>query len=179
GGQAIHALSASPTTWDLQKSDWETWRGIISLYDVLLTLDDQDQIQPGLARSWTASEDGMVYELRLRDGVTFHDGAPFNAEALKANVDRIKSKPEGRYYEYWKHVDHVETPDPLTVRIFMTDYQADFPYTGLAGWGSLQISPAVWERLGDRYGSGPVGTGPFKFQAYEPDSYIDFVRNDT
>jgi len=178
GGTAIVAVNASPTSWDLTKADWVTWQGVNALYDTLLVLDDQDQLQPNLVERWNTSEDGLVWDLRLRSGVSFHDGTPFNAEAVKFNFERHMTRQDSRYYDPFKWIDRIETPEPLNARVYLKEMRADFGYE-LAQWGALQVSPEAFQRLGDRYGTAPVGTGPFKFKAYEPDSHIDYVRNET
>ena len=61
------------------------------VYDRLVHYDSSGALIPGLATDWTFSEDGLTLTLNLREGVTFHDGTPFNAEAVKANIERGKT----------------------------------------------------------------------------------------
>jgi peptide/nickel transport system substrate-binding protein len=64
-----------------------------AIFDTLVTLDDNSEPQPKLALSWTHSDDFKTWTFKLRPGVKFHDGTPFNAEAVKANFDRQKIRP--------------------------------------------------------------------------------------
>ena len=66
------------------------FRILMNIYDGLVRYKDGTlEVEPALAKSWTISDDGTVYTFKLREGVTFHDGSPFNAEAVKFNFDRM------------------------------------------------------------------------------------------
>ncbi|HYM68377.1 MAG TPA: ABC transporter substrate-binding protein [bacterium] len=177
GGTVTVPATASPTSWDLTKSDWITWGAVNYLYDRLLDADEKENLRPMLATTWSVSKDGLTYTLKLRRDVKFHDGTPFNAAAVKFNFERHLTNKNSRYFPDFEAIDHVETPDDATVRVVLKTVNADMPYN-FAGWGAIQLSPTTTQRLGSDYASHPVGTGPFKFQAYVPDSHIEFVRND-
>ena len=178
GGIARIVTTANPASWDLTKSTWATWQGISYMYDRLLTFNEAEELQPGLAVSWEFSDDGLEYLLNLREGVTFHDGEPFNAEAVKFNIQRHIDQPDSAFYATYEPVDRVEVIDEHTVKIVLKEIEVFFPYTGLAQWGALQLSPKAYGETGETYSEHPVGTGPFKFESYEPGSSIKFVRND-
>ena len=175
GGTAVVAVGSSPSSWDLTKSTWPTWQGVHYLYDTLLTTDDNEQIKPGLATAWNVSDDGLTVTLTLRQNVRFHDNTPFNADAVRFNIERHQQKPDSGFYQAFKPVASVESVDDHTARITLSEPRPDFLYD-LSFWGALQLSPTASKSQGtDTQG---VGTGPFKFQAYEPDSHIDLVRFD-
>jgi peptide/nickel transport system substrate-binding protein len=90
GGTIIVGLQAEPTTLDSQQiSDYNSHRAAYGVYDHLLRFEDESTaVEPGLAESWEISDDGLVYTLNLRQGVKFHDGTDFNAEAVKFNLER-------------------------------------------------------------------------------------------
>ncbi|CAN5550114.1 ABC transporter substrate-binding protein [soil metagenome] len=179
GGTAGLVVGANPASWDLTKSTWVTWQAVCFLYDRLVTFDDNENLIPGLALSWEISEDGLEYTLKLRDGVLFHDGTPFDAEAVKFNIQRHIDKPDSGFYTVYEPVDHVEVVDTLTAKIVLKEIRPNFIYEGLAQWGALQLSPTSYAAQDpDNYGSPPVGTGPFIFDSYEPGSLIKYKKNE-
>lgn len=178
GGIINIPIASSPTSWDLLTSDWPTWTVLHFIYDRLLTSDENEKILPMLATAWEVSSDGLTYTLKLRDDVKFHSGAPFTADAVKFNIQRFLAKTDSAFYQAFQPVSNVDVVDDHTVKLTLSSVQVTFLYT-LAGWGTIQIDPAVYQKLGNNYPSQPTGTGPFKFKAYVPDSYADFVRNES
>ena len=86
-----------------------------ALFDTLTYLDDKGVAQPKLALSWTHSDDFKTWTFKLRPGVKFHDGTPFNAEAFKANFDRQKDPANKcRCAFYIAAINNVQAPDELT-----------------------------------------------------------------
>ncbi len=177
GGTANVSVLASPTAWDLTKSDWNTWRSVHYLYDRLIITDAEEALVPHLAQSWEIADDGLAYTLALREDVLFHDGTPFNAEAVKFNIERHAALEDSAFYATFNPVESVEVIDDFTAEIILSEVRVNFIYD-LSLWGSIQLSPTAYEELGDDFATRPVGTGPFKFNEYEPDSHIDFVRNE-
>jgi peptide/nickel transport system substrate-binding protein len=175
GGTVVVATSASPASWDLTSSTWPTWQDVHFLYDTLLTTDENEKLQPGLATQWQASDDAKTYTLTLRQNVMFHDGTPFNADAVRFNIERHQQKQDSAFYVTFKPVASVESVDDHTAKITLSEPRPDFLYD-LSFWGSLQLSPTAAKTQGTQPGG--VGTGPFKFQAYEQDSHIDMTRFD-
>lgn len=178
GGTAVVICAANPASWDFTKTTWPTFEALCFMYDRLLTLNDAEELQPALVTEWEVSEDGLEYALTLREGVTFHDGTPFNAEAVKFNIERQLAVPDSANYADYEPVERIDVVDDLHVNIILREVRPDFAYLGLAQWGAAQISPTAYEELGERYSEGPVGTGPFKFESYVPGSLIRYVRND-
>ncbi|HEV2528177.1 MAG TPA: ABC transporter substrate-binding protein [Thermomicrobiales bacterium] len=178
GGTVTIVTAANPASWDLTNATWPTWEGVNFLYDRLLSFDDTETLQPALATAWEVSADGLQYKLTLREGVTFHDGTPFNAEAVRFNVQRHIDKPDSTYYTVYEPVERVDVVDDLTAVIVLREVRPNFAYEGLADWGAMQVSPTAYTALGDRFGEGPVGTGPFKFGSYEAGASITYTRNE-
>jgi peptide/nickel transport system substrate-binding protein len=178
GGTAVVVCAANPASWDFTKTTWPTFEALVFMYDRLLDLNDAEELQPKLVTEWEISEDGLEYALTLREGVTFHDGTPFNAEAVKFNIERQLAIPDSANYADYEPVERIDVVDDLHVNIILKGVRPDFAYLGLAQWGAAQISPTAYEELGDDYSKAPVGTGPFKFDSYVPGSLIRFVRND-
>ena len=137
-------------------------------------------LHPGLATSWEVSEDGKEITFALREGVTFHDGTPFNAEAVKYNFDRTMSLPPKAAWQYMggESLAETEVVDEFTVKLhFNEPYAAIFTYLSDGATGI--DSPAAIEEYGDDYGVDYlVGTGPFKFVEWVQGDHIELVRND-
>lgn len=176
GGTAVLAVTADPASWDQTKTTWPSWEGVHFLYDRLVGFDAEEQLVPQLAESWEISEDGLEYVLHLREGVTFHDGNPFNAEAVKFNVQRHLDRPDSASYEEFQAVESVEVVDDMTVNITLGSIQFDFQYN-IGTWGAAQVSPEAYGD-GSTFSENPIGTGPFKFGSYTPGSDIQYVRNE-
>ncbi len=178
GGTATIVTNANPASWDLTNATWPTWEGVNFLYDRLVNFDEEETLIPGLALTWDVSADGLEYTLTLRPDVTFHDGTPFNAEAVKFNIQRHLDMPDSTYFATFEPVTSMEVIDDLTIKIVLSGPRPNFVYDGLAQWGALQVSPTAFTELGDRFGEAPVGTGPFKFSSYEPGAMITYSRNE-
>src|SRR3990170_6936094 len=119
GGTLRVGLNADPPRMDPHLSTAAVDRQVYqNLFDKLVDINKDLEIVPMLATSWTISSDGKVYTFRLRPNVVFHDGTPFNAEAVKANFDRMLDRTfnSPRFSEI-NLVTAVTVVDPLTVRI--------------------------------------------------------------
>src|SRR3954451_3577167 len=101
-----------------------------AIFDTLTYLDDKGEAQPKLALSWTHSDDFKTWTFKLRPGVKFHDGTPFNAEAYKANFDRQKDRANKcRCAFYIAGVKDVQAPDELTLVYNLNDPSVNLPAT--------------------------------------------------
>lgn len=127
-------------------------------------------IIPVLATSWKVSKDGKVWTFKLRKGVKFHDGTPFNANAVKFSFDRQFDKNHP-YYKYgkWEYaefalepLEKVEVVDDYTVRFILKYPFAPF-LANLAMFSCAIVSPTAVEKYKADFFKNPVGTGPFKF----------------
>jgi peptide/nickel transport system substrate-binding protein len=186
GGTIVVGLQAEPTTLDSQQiSDYNSHRAAYGIYDHLLRFKDEGtEVEPGLAESWEISDDGLVYTLNLRQGVKFHDGTDFNAEAVKFNLERqidpnhpYHDTGEFPYAEFtWGMVDKVEVVDDYTVDITLKEPFAPF-LNHLAMHPAAMASPAAIEQFGRDFSSNPVGTGPFKFVSWTPGVEVVLEKN--
>jgi peptide/nickel transport system substrate-binding protein len=177
GGSLTIAVASSPISWDLKSSNWDNNYAIKdNLYDPLFVLNELEEPQPWLAESWTVSDDGLTYEFKLRQGVLFHDGTPLNAEAIKFTIEYYLADPAAVAFYGFTEIENVTAVDESTVQISLS--VPTFPM--IFRLGSLPaLSPTAIEAAGDAYASSPVGTGPFKFNSFEPDSQIVYERNET
>src|SRR5438477_8263521 len=122
-----------------------------ALFDTLTYLDDKGEAQPKLALSWTHSDDFKTWTFKLRPGVKFHDGTPFNAEAYKANFDRQKDPANKcRCAFYIAAIDSVQAPDELTVVYNLKDPAVNYPsLVSYANQNAAVPSPTAWKTKGD------------------------------
>jgi len=148
------------------------------IYDGLVIFDENLQPHANLAQSWTVSADGKEWTFKLRRGVKFQDGTPFNAAAAKYHFDRIMSVPTGSSIaSLFTEVQEIRTLDEYTI-VFRT--KAPFgPFLNyLAHGGSGIVSRAAVEKWGADYPVHPVGTGPYKLQEFAVGQRVVVVRND-
>src|SRR5262245_57225259 len=129
---------------------------------------------PWLAQDVRVSADGKSWTLRLRQGVTFHDGTPFNAEAVKFNLERIRDGKGFAYSGLLAPLAEIKAADEHTVQITM---KAPYgPFRALLGFIYFGMqSPTALQKHGENSGSKPVGTGPYKFQYWQRGDELTLV----
>jgi peptide/nickel transport system substrate-binding protein len=145
----------------------------------LTRLDDQGKPVPSLALSWTHSDDFKTWTYKLRPGVTFQDGTPFNAEAVVFNVQRqLDPNNHCRCAAYIGFIDHVEATDPLTVVYHLKFPQPNLPALSAPATANNSIqSPKAIQTMGAAYNRHPVGTGPFRLKSWQSGDRIVLERN--
>jgi len=124
------------------------------------------EVEPALATDWSISDNGTEYTFTLRDGVTFHDGTPFNAEAVKFNFDRMLDENHPYHNTgpfplsfFFGAVESTEVVDDMTVKFTLNAPYAPF-LSNLAYPTGLIVSPTAVKAHGKEFGRNPVGTGP-------------------
>ena len=144
-----------------------------TVYEGLTAIDAGLHVVPALAESWTVSGDGKIYRFQLRSGATFHNGRPVTPADVVASVARVRDPKTGSpYASRFTTVSLVEADGDSAVRFTLGQPSAPF----LGQLAALVIVPpeAVAELA--RH---PVGTGPFKFREWVPDTSIALDRNAT
>src|SRR5256714_5785855 len=130
--------------------------------DKLFDIDEKLNIVPQLALSYSTSDDGKEMAIKLRPGVKFHDGEPFDAEAAKFSIDRHISFQGSFRKPELATVDHVDVVDPLTIKLVLKT-----PFSPLIAQltdrAGMMVSPKAAKEAGDRFGLKPVCAGPYKF----------------
>jgi peptide/nickel transport system substrate-binding protein len=165
-------------TLDLQLlADTSTkWIGRL-IFDNLVYLDADGNITPWLATSWTVSPDGRTYTFKLRDGVTFSDGTPFDAEAVRANLARIRdpaTKTRMTTAYIAPYVDGVVL-DRLTFQAHLREPYSAFLDVLAQAWFGL-VSPKALRENPQSLADRPIGTGPFIVESYTRQQGITFVK---
>jgi peptide/nickel transport system substrate-binding protein len=152
----------------------------MSLFDSLLSMAPDGSLHPGLATSWEPNTDYSEFTFKLREDVTFHDGTPFTAEAVKASFDHIMSEDvlESGGKSLLQDHQYVETVvvDDHTVTVKFAASYPQFLRDAARQWLSIS-SPTALAKFGKDYGRNPVGTGPFKFSKWDAQSEIVLERN--
>jgi len=182
----VVGLVAEPVLLDpAQVTDLNSNRVGRRVVETLVTFaDESTQIVPGLAESLTISKDGLNYTFKLRKGIAFHDGTPFNAQAVKFSIER-QINPEhpanklGKYpfaAYFFGNVKAVEVMDESTVRFILKEPRASFLAILTAGAASV-VSPTAAMKAGQDYGATPVGTGPFKFVQWDRGQRVVLEKN--
>src|SRR6266478_9788132 len=168
GGTLVVGLDQEPPTLDPHASPSAvTYQVIASVAENLLYRGPDGKLVPWLAESWSSSKDGRSVTFKLRRDVKFHDGTPFNADAVKFNFDRIvdpKFKPGSSRAQIAGYAGS-KVLDEFTVQVsFETPYA---PFLTYAAAGTLSlVSPKAVRESGDQVHTRPVGTGPFMIKDY-------------
>jgi peptide/nickel transport system substrate-binding protein len=179
GGTLTLGLASDIANLDPLKSSLLYDRQIqYHLYDSLLATTKSLDLVPALATSWeTADPTSLI--LHLRQGVQFHDGTDFNAEAVKFNLDRILQTPASPRAAEVAGVTAAQAVDPTTVKLTLKA-----PFSPLLAQfvdrAGMILSPAAVQKQGDNLTFNPVGagTGAFKFMEYKKDDHLTLTRND-
>ncbi|MCS7178075.1 MAG: ABC transporter substrate-binding protein [Anaerolineae bacterium] len=180
GGRIVYGLTLAPSGIDPHiNASSELGIPLTSVYDTLVYQDPKTgEFVPGLAQQWEVSEDGKVYTFYLRRGVKFHDGTPFNAEAVRFNLERIVSPDlaSQRARFMLGPYERTEVVDEYTVRIILREPFAPL-LDSLSQVYLAMASPTAVQQWGSEYQLHQVGTGPFIFVEYVPGDHLLLRRN--
>lgn len=141
---------------------------LIPVYDSLIRRDTRGDLVPSLATEWALSEDALQLDMTLRDGVTFHDGTPFNADAVKINIE-TGMEPGNNLTSRLSVVDSVEVIDDTHIVLHLKEPSSHILGV-LAGEAGMMISPDALDN--EDLDNNPVGTGPFTVVTYNQSSLI-------
>jgi peptide/nickel transport system substrate-binding protein len=140
-------------------------------YDRLVHTDGEGRAVPGLATAWEALDGGRVLRLDLRPGVTFHDGTPFDAAAVKANIERAKTVTGSAVRAELASIASVDDTGPLQVRLNLSAPNAALPLILSDRAGSM-VSPAAFDK--PDLDQAPVGAGMYRVMSYAPGSRVEY-----
>src|SRR5213082_3920220 len=143
--------------------------------DKLFDIDEKLNVVPQLALSNETSADGKEVTIKLRPGVKFHDGEPFDAEAAKFSLDRHLTMPTSFRKPELAALDHVDVVDPLTIKLVLKTPFSPL-IAQLADRAGMMVSPKAAKEQGDRFGLHPVCAGPYKFVERVQQDRIVFER---
>lgn len=193
GGTLVYGRGADSVSLDpINVTDGESIRVTHNIYETLLEYDHNLELQPKLATDYTSSEDGLTWTFQLREGVKFHDGTDFNADAVVFNFERWMD-PENPYHEgdfpYYPFlyggfkgdenhlIESVTATGEHELEIVLKRKTAPFlSYLAISMFGIA--SPAAIEQYGAGISENPVGTGPFKFDEWNRNNTITLSKNE-
>ncbi len=179
----VFAQGADPRGLDpALVDDGESSKVMCQIYEGLLKYaKDSTEVEPCLAKDWEISEDGLVYTFHLQEGVTFHDGTPFNAEAVKFNIDRqtVNSTEDMPYAGFvYQYVDSCEVVDEYTVQVNLKAVCTPFLNNLAMSMAAPMVSPTACEASDNNLNEAPCGTGQYKFVRWDKQEAVVLERND-
>ena len=174
------AIHQDPGNWDPIATFLVSWGAVGSqVFDGLIMRTPDMKLVPGLATKWEFLDNNTKLRFTLREGVKFHNGEPFNADAVKFTFDRLLGDEgkKGPQQSNYNAIEKVVVVNANTVD-FLLKNPDPVLLTKLAGYGAMIVPPKYITEKGSAYfGANPVGTGPFKFVDYKPKVSLSFERN--
>jgi peptide/nickel transport system substrate-binding protein len=149
-----------------------------NIYDALVTWDPKDigKVVPELALSWR-SVNPTTWQFKLRQGVKFHNGEPFNAEAVKFTIDRLITKGVHQVYGGFATIERADVVDPYTINV-VTSKPDPILVKRFAGYGGQMLPPQYLKQVDWKdFALKPVGTGPYKFVEWVKDDRVVLEAN--
>jgi ABC-type transport system substrate-binding protein len=180
GGTLVFAAGGDVLTLDPQfVTDIPSFRCVMHIHETLVKRDPNMDLVPCLAESWTTSADLLTWTFKLKKGVKFQDGTPFNADAVKYTFDRMNN-PEiaSPRKSSIGMVKALKVIDDHTMAITTNKPFAPL-LAQLSSYNLAILSPTAASKWGKKYAQNPVGTGPFKVESWTPGERVVLVRNES
>ncbi len=180
----VFAQGSEPRALDpAYTDDSESSKITFQMYEGLVRYKPgRTEVEPALATEWSVSADGKEWTFKLRKGVKFHDGTPFNAEAVKFSVDRQlepNRKNDMPYAKFvYEGVKAVQVVDEYTVKFILDKPMAAFLANQAMSHAAFIVSPAAVKKNNGILNQDPVGTGPYKFVKWEKGQFVELVAFD-
>lgn len=173
------AVASTFTTMDpYDASDTLSYSAAKSMYEGLFGFDKDMKLHNVLAEGYKVSDDGLVYTVTLKKGIKFHDGTEFQADAVKANFDRVTNKANAlRRYTLYYNIAKTEVVDPYTVRFTLHKPFSAFINQLAHASGAMICPSAIQKYPGKELAFHPCGTGPFVLDKYNPSEILHVVKN--
>jgi peptide/nickel transport system substrate-binding protein len=144
------------------------------IYDKLIEWGLDGQYYSGLAESWTISDDGLTWKMKLKEGVTFHDGSPFNAEVAKWFLKEMETGPSGYMVGA---IDNVEINGPYAITMHLKHPEPNMLFN-LSQTFMAVPSMVAYKKYGEEFGTKyVVGSGPYMFESWSPGDRLVLVKN--
>ena len=164
--------------WDPSIYYSDEVRILLNIYETLVHYEaETGKVLPLLATEWSVSDDALTWEFKLREGVKFHDGTPFNAAAAKASIERTIELGLGGAFN-WGPVEEIVAADEYTL-IIKTNTPTSIDLIAAAQYGSFIYSPKAGERGTEWFSQGnAAGTGPYKLRQWDKAQQIVLEKFD-
>jgi peptide/nickel transport system substrate-binding protein len=145
-----------------------------TIYEGLTAIDKDLRLRPGLAESWTVSDDGRTYRFKIRSGVKFHDGAAMDSADVVATIERVLNKDIGSpLASRFTMIDAASAPDASVVELRLKEASPPL----LSSLATLAVVPRGMKDNKDALQRQPLGTGPFKFAEWQPNQFIRLEKH--
>lgn len=183
GETLAYARSQDSITLDpAVAQDEESIKVISNIFEGLVRFrPGTTEIEPCLAEAWRVSSDGREWTFFLRRNVKFHDGTPFNSEAVRFSIERQMTpfRQENTAYASFTFgmVDKIKTPDPYTVKFILKFPYAPFLHNLAMPVSAPIVSPTAASVSGENFGDRPSGTGPYRFAGWKKGKTITLKAN--
>lgn len=180
----IASGAADNKTFDPDRATTTNDLGVVSeLFNALVRFPpgsaDPSKLEPDLARSWDVSNGGKVWTFHLRKGVQFHGGyGELTAADVVYSLKRAADPARSSFASNFSNLDKVEALDDYTVRVTLKYPDARFLGRVSNYHGGYIISAKAAEKLGTKFGTAPIGTGPFAFSKHVTQQYVELLAND-
>jgi peptide/nickel transport system substrate-binding protein len=169
----LYGLSPQSTPgWPGDTANFQKLWTCFTVFEALVKQDSAGQPIPYLATKWEWAPDKTYITFTLRQGVKFHDGTAFNAEAVKLDFDQLITEKNSATTNW----DRWEIKDDYTITLYLKKYQTDF-WGSISNWACFIVSPTVLKQGVEYTKEHPVGTGPFKFDSFTIDVSLKFAKN--
>ena len=147
----------------------------MSVLEGLTKINMDGKITPLLAESWTIDPDGKLYTFKLRKGVKFHDGSPFDSSDVKFSFERAKAPGSTNKAKkaVFDNISRIDTPDPYTVLILLNNADGNFLFR-MGENTAVILDP----KSAPSEATKPIGTGPYRFESWAKGSSITLVKNE-
>jgi peptide/nickel transport system substrate-binding protein len=177
GGTLVVGIPTESPGWNPSINEWDDTANLVgsSVIEPLATAGADSAAKPWLATSWSASANYTVWTIKLRSGVQFQDGEPFNAQAV---VDNFQAAFKSPFYTLTigPLFAGVKVVDDTTVEVDLKQPWAAFPSSFLDSESTMMMAPAMINSS-DQGSSHPIGTGPFTFASWQPNNNFKVTRN--
>lgn len=178
GGVLVRAMTSEPAAIDPQGAPSSGLSLVLPyLFDTLVVRDSDNRLLPLLAEKWQVAADGKMITMTLRSGVTFHDGSPLTADAVRLTFKRFQEKgSKSPIYGGVKQIGRIEAVDELTVRFTFKEPAANFWSTISMPYAAI-LSPASIEKAATDEKARLIGSGPFTLGEWQAGQSITLLRN--
>jgi peptide/nickel transport system substrate-binding protein len=177
GGSLVIGIAAETKGWNPPLGQWADTGSLegSTVIEPLATQGEDKGAKPWLADSWIANDSFTEWTINLHPGVKFSDGESFDSASVKKSIDYVVTGPlSGLALK--PMIQAVDVVDPLTVKVTLLQPWASFPSSFLQGASSYQLAPAMIDSA-DHGVAHPIGTGPFVFDSWTPDSSFKVTKN--
>lgn len=177
GNHFTYVIGTEPLTLDTHlMSDANTGRVSVQIHENLVKRDLEGNFQPVLATEWSPNEDATEWTFKLREGVTFHDGEPFNAEAVKYNIERLKDPATGSpKSSLVTMISNYDIINDYEIKFILDQPCAVIPAM-LSTYSTGMMSPKAVDEYGKDYSTHAAGTGPLKLKEWIPGTSMSLEK---